>query len=69
MGPDAAYEEGIGRIPPQGGPQADGAAAMEEVGQRLGLTPYGGCDGVGRVAGVGDLRLSSPEHSSAIYCN
>ena len=26
MVPDAAYEEGVGRIPPQGGPQADGMA-------------------------------------------
>ena len=60
MGPDAAYEEGIGRIPPQGGPQADGTAAVEGAVQRLGLTPYGGCNGRGEVAGVGDLRLPSP---------
>ena len=69
MGPDAAYEEGIGRIPPQSVPQADGTAAVEGAGKRLGLPPYGGCDGGGGVAGVGDLRLLSPEHSSAIYCN
>ena len=69
MGPDAAYEEGIWRIPPQGGPPADGTAALEGEGRRLGLPPYGGCDGGGGVAGVGDLRLLSPEHSSAIYCN
>ena len=24
MGPDALYEEGVGKIPPQGGPQDDG---------------------------------------------
>ena len=29
MGPDAAYEEGIGRITPQGCLQADGTAAVE----------------------------------------
>ena len=57
MGPDAAYEEGIGRIPPQGAPQDDGTAAVEGAGRRLGLPPYGGCDGGGRVAGVGDLCL------------
>ena len=39
MGPDAAYEEGVGRIPPQGGPQADGNAAVEGAGQRLVLPP------------------------------
>ena len=30
--PHAAYEEGVGRIPPQGGPQADGTAALEKAG-------------------------------------
>ena len=69
MGPDAAYEEGVGQIPPQGGPEADGTADVEGAGQRLGLPPYGGFDGGDKVAGVGDLRLPSPEHSSAIYCN
>ena len=69
MGPDASYEEGIGRIPPQGGPQADGTASVEGVGQTLVLNPYGGCNGGGGVTGVGDLRLPSPDHSSAIYCN
>ena len=69
MGPDAAYEEGVGRIPPQGGPQADGTEAAEGTGHRLGLTLYGGCDVGGRIIGVGDLSISSPEHSSAIYCN
>ena len=69
MGPDAAYEECVGHIPPQGGPQADGTSAVEGAVQRLGLPPYGGCNVGGRVAGVGDLCLLSPEHSSAIYCN
>ena len=39
MGPDAAYEEVVGHIPPQGGPQADRTAAVEGAGRRLGLTP------------------------------
>ena len=69
MGLDAAYEEGIGRITPQVCLQDDGTSAVEGAGRRLGLPPYGGCDGGGGVAGVGDLRLPSPEHSSAIYCN
>ena len=43
MGPDAAYDEGIGRISPQGRPQSDGKAAVEGAGHRLGLPPYGGC--------------------------
>ena len=57
MIPDAAIEEGVGRIPPQGGLQADGTEAMEGAVRRLSLPPYGGFDGGARVAGVGDLRL------------
>ena len=69
MIPDAAIEEGVGRIPPQGGLQADGMAAVEGVGWRLGLPTSGGCDGGSGVVGYGDLRLRPPEQSSAIYCN
>ena len=69
MVPDAAYEKGVGRIPPQGGLKDNGTAAMEESERRLDLPPYRGCDVGGGVAGVGDLRIPSPEHSSAIYCN
>ena len=29
MSTDAAYEEGVGQISPQGGPQADGMATTE----------------------------------------
>ena len=36
MGPDTANSEGFGRIPPQGGPHADGTATAEGMGQRLG---------------------------------
>ena len=36
MGPDAAYEEGIGRITPQGCLKADGTAAVEGAGRMLG---------------------------------
>ena len=69
MGPDAAHEYDVGRIPPQGGLQADGAATTEGAGLRLDLPPTGGCDVGGVFAGGGDLRLLPPEHSSAIYCD
>ena len=39
MGPDAAHEEGVGRIPPQGGPQDYGSGTVEGKIRRLGL-PY-----------------------------
>ena len=41
MSTDSAYEEGIGRIPPQDEPQADGTAAVEGSGKSMGLPPYG----------------------------
>ena len=67
MGPDAAYEESVGQIPPQGGLQADGTESMEGAGRRPSLTPYGGCNDRGGVVRVGDIHLLSPEHSSTIY--
>ena len=69
MGPDAAHEEGVGRILPQGGPQADGAATVEGARRRLGLPPAGGGYGGGGFAGGVDLRLLLTEHSRAIYCD
>ena len=50
MGPDSAHEEGVGRIPPQGGPQDDEVETTEGMGQRLGLPPSGVCDGIGGLA-------------------
>ena len=69
MGPDAAHEEGVERIPPQGGPQADEVVNVERTGQRLGLPPAGGCNGGGRFTGGGDLNIPLPKHSHTIYCN
>ena len=69
MSTDAAYEEGVGQIPPQGGPQAEGMATAEGSVWKLVLPNSGGCTGGSRVAGDGYLRLRPPEHSSAIYCD
>ena len=41
MGTDTTHEEGSGRIPPQGGPKADGDETTEVTGQIMGLTPAG----------------------------
>ena len=57
MGTDAAHKEGVGRIPLQGGLQADGADTTEGAGRRLGLTPAGGCHGIGRFSRGGDSCL------------
>ena len=69
MGTDATHEEGVGRIPPRGVPQADGAATAEWTARMLGLPPTGGCDDRGGFPGGGDLRFPPPEHSHAVYCN
>ena len=69
MGPDAANEEGVGRIPPQGGPQADETETAEGAGRRMVLPPAGGYNGGGGFAGGGDLHIPLSEHSIAIYCD
>ena len=65
----AAHEDGVGRIPPHGGLQADGVATPEGTGRRMGLPPSGVFDGRGGLEGVGYLSLLPPEHSFAVYCN
>ena len=67
MVPYYLHEEVVGRIPTQGGPQADRGATVEGAGRILVLPPAGGCDGGGRFAGGGDLHLPPPEHSCKIY--
>ena len=69
MSHDAAYEECVGQIPPQGGPHDEGTPTTEGSVQMLGLPTSGGCDGRSGVAGDVDLRLRRPEHSSTISCN
>ena len=69
MGPDTPHEEVFGRIPPQGGPQAERVETAEGKGQRLGLPPTGGYYGGDGISGSGDLRLLPPEHSPTVYCN
>ena len=69
MSTDAAHEEGVGRIPPQCGPQDDGEATTEVAVQRLGLTPDGGRDGGDGFSGGGDLNIPPLEQISAIYCD
>ena len=39
IGPDTAHEEGVGRIPPQGGLQADGVATAEGAERMVVLAP------------------------------
>ena len=66
MSPDAAYEEGVGQISPQGGPQDDGKATTEGLVHRLGLPTSGGCDGGSGVAGM-ETYVSVRKNTVAQY--
>ena len=69
MGPDTAYEEGVGRIPHQGGSQPDRTTTAEGAEWRMDLPPAEGCDGGGGFTGGGELSLLPSEHSIKIYCD
>ena len=69
MGHDPTHREGVGRIPPQGGPQADMEDTLDREGRRVDIPPAGRCDGGGGPAGGGDLCLLPPEHSRTVYCD
>ena len=60
MGHDTPHWEDFGRIPPQGGPQADVETTPERMGQFMGLSLAGGCNGVGNITGSVDLLIPPP---------
>ena len=68
-GKDTTHWEEFGRIPPQGGPKADGMATTDEYCWEVGVSPAGKGDVGGGVTGGGDLRLLLPEHSCTVHCN
>ena len=57
MGDNTAHWEGLGRIPSQGGPQADGKITSEKIGGWMGVYPNGGRDDGGGITGGEDLHL------------
>ena len=69
VGHDTPHWEGLGRIPPQGGPQADGEETSERTGRSMGLPPAGGSDDRGGTTVGGDVRLLPLEHSHTVYCD
>ena len=69
VGNYTVHLEGLGRIPPQGGPQADGETTSERMGRWLVVSPAGGINGGGGITGGGDLRLSPPEHIRIGRCD
>ena len=69
MDHDTAHWEGFGKIPPQGGPQADVKATPVSMERIMGISPSGGFDGGGGISGDGDLHLLPLEQISTVYCN
>ena len=69
MGDDPTHQGGVGRIPPQGCPQAYGVATSESEGSLVGIPPSGGRDGGGGTKGGGDLHLPPPEKILTFHCN
>ena len=57
LGDNPLHWEGVGRIPPQGGPQADRVETLAKEVSRMGIPPSEGCDGGGGTAEGGDLRI------------
>ena len=66
---DPLHWGGIGWIPSQVGPQADGEANLVKEVLRVGIPPSGGCYGGGGTSRSEDLCLLSLEHSRAVYCD
>ena len=60
VGDDTAHWEVFGRIPPHGGPQADGKTTLERTGRWMGVSPARGSNYRGDLTGSGYLRLSPP---------
>ena len=64
---DTAHREGVGRIPPQGGPQADIEPTLEREGWSVGIPPDGGRDGGSGTAGGGYILLPPSEHGRTVH--
>ena len=60
MGDDPTHQEGVERIPPQGGLQADREATLERELWRVDIPPAVGRNVGGSTAGGGDLHLPLP---------
>ena len=67
MGDNATHWEGVGRIPPHGGPQSDREETLEKEGHGVDILPSGGCDGRSGTARGGDLRILPPEHGCTAH--
>ena len=61
--------EGVGKIPPQGGPKNDREVNSAREVRRVGIPPAGVRDDGGVNAGGGDLHLPPIEQGCTVYCH
>ena len=67
VGDDAAHQEGVGQIPPHGGPQDDREVTLEREGRSVDVPPSGGRnEGSGTAGGV-ELCLLLLEHGYTVH--
>ena len=69
MGYDDVHQEGVGRIPPQCGPQDDREATSERERRSVDIPYSGGRDGGSGTTGGGGLCLPLTEHGHKIHCD
>ena len=69
MGDDTAHWEGLGRIPPQVGLQADGKTTSESTVRWMVLSPAGGNYVKGGFTGCGDQFLPLLEQTCTVHCD
>ena len=67
MGDENLHWDGVGRIPPQGGPQADGTETSEGEGCEVVVSSTDRSNVGGGVTGGGDPRLPPTEHSHTVH--
>ena len=69
VGDDTTHRKGVGRVPPQCGPQADWEATSAREGRHVDLPLSGGSNGGGGTTGGGDLHLPPLEQTCTVHCN
>ena len=67
VGQVPAHWDYLGSIPPQGGPQTDGAETTDGNGWEVGVPPYGRGDGGSRPTGGRVLRIPPPDQSHTVH--
>ena len=69
VGDDTVHWDGLGCIPPHGGPQDDGTTTLERVVRWVGVSPTGRSDGGRGSIGGRDLSIPQSKNSCTVHCD